>query len=167
MIELQKIKNKSGQSMVEIIVALGIFAILVSVLFVFSLQSLASLERSSYYNQALLFLNEGEEALRMIAKTNWDSFEYNQSAITTSSNTWTMVGEGSIENIGNFSRTVYFSNVYRDDVMKIVDEGHAQATKDDFSKYADIHVGWQVSGQRSIFLNKEILLTHYFASTTP
>ncbi len=156
--------NFNGQSMIEIVVALGIFAILISTLFIFSLQGLMILERSSYYNQALAYLNEGEEAVRSIQKTDWNSFSYAQSAIATSTGKWSLAGEGSVEDLGNFSRSIYFFDVYRNDNNIIVEESDLFASRDYFSKYADIRVNWQVSGQKPIFLNKKILLSHYDVS---
>ena len=108
-----------------------------------------------------------EEAIRAIGRIGWNSFVYDQSAIDINANAWVLAGEGSLENVGNFSRTIYFSDVYRDDNSLIVDAGHALASLDTFSKYADIQVEWQVVNQQPIILDREILLTNYSASTTP
>ena len=159
--------NCNGQSILEIILTLAIFAIVVSTVFVFSMQGLINLERSSYYAEALSLLNEGEEAIRTIGRTDWDNLAYDQSAVSIDAVAWALSGEGTVEDLNNFSRTIYFSDVYRDDNNLIVDAGHALASLDTFSKYADIQVEWQVVNQQPIILNREILLTNYSASTTP
>ncbi len=167
MINRQKIKNCHAYSIIEIVVALGIFAVLVSVLFIHSLDGLVSLDRSSHYMRALMFLNEGEEAVRAIAKTDWDSLAYSQSSLGLNYSAWVLTGEGTGEDLGDYFRTIYFYSVYRNNNNAIIESNDPDASLDEHSRYADIYVDWHAPGQRDIVLTKKILLTHYYASTSP
>ncbi len=160
-----KIKNLEGVSMIEIIVALGLFATMVASLLVFSLQGLESIQRSIYYQQALLYLDEGTEAVMAIARDDWSNLAFTQSALTIRNAQWYLAGEGSTETLNDFSRTIYFSDIYRDDNHQIVEQSHVPADLDELSKYADIQVERNIVGQLPISLHKRILLS-YFASSS-
>ena len=75
-------KNKqSGLSLIEIIIALGIFSIIMVGLV--SLASLAYLNESSKRDLAFLenFIKEGESAVKSIADSGWNNLVFQQTGV--------------------------------------------------------------------------------------
>ncbi len=115
-----KFSNQAGQSLLEIIVALGIFALIGSVMAPFIVGSFVGLERGGEQTQAEALAQEGIEAVRSIRDGAWNEILYNQSAAIVSSGQWVLAGEGTTEQIGQFTRTITFDNVCRDISDEIV-----------------------------------------------
>lgn len=113
------LKNK-GQSILEVILALAIFALFAAAMVSLILGSFEALGRGGDYLAAAALADEAEEAARSIRDGAWNESSVNQSAATSTSGEWQFVGEGTDEQIGKFHRVLSFSPVCRDGAAKIV-----------------------------------------------
>lgn len=118
---------RGGQSILEVVVALAIFALIASSFVSLTLGSFAALDSSSDQLTAAALADEGLEAVRSVRDGAWNELIYNQSAVSSSTGAWRLAGEGSSETIGPFTRTITFTPVgipvdlYSKDVKSKVD----------------------------------------------
>ncbi len=157
---LYKIKNiQSGQSLAEIVIALALVAVFLSVVGVSLLFGLKSAGRGRDYLQAQMLAREGVEAVRSVYYEDWDNPSYNQSAIVVSDNAWALSGEGTSEQIGKFSRQINFSSLYRaSSTNEIVESSDPDAYLDALSKKISVNITWERSnGQNSIYTLESII----------
>src|SRR3989339_724381 len=95
------LKN-SGQSILELVIALGVFLIIITVFTDFIYGNFVLLERGSDYVQAEAIAKEEIEAIRSIKKMTWNEFLYSTSSVSVLNNRWVLNGEGVIGNVGKF-----------------------------------------------------------------
>lgn len=140
-------KNKSGFGMVEVIIASAIMgAVIVSVISVYHSLAEISLQNTPHIQSAFL-LEEGVELVRVMRDVSWTSIA--SSTINTTYHLgWTKTNptmaiattsQQSLLDLNIFTRTVTFSNVYRDTDFNIVSNG---GTLDLNSRKATVQVSW-------------------------
>lgn len=137
----KNIFNVFGQSILELIVALGVFMIIAASFTSFIFGNLLSLERGSDYVQAEGLLGEGVEAIRSIKTRAWNELLYSTSSVSVVAGKWTLDGEGGSESIGKFTRYISFYPVYRN----ISKEVTAIGDEDILSKRMRVFVAWESS----------------------
>lgn len=143
--------NERGQSLVELVIALGIFAILAGSVVVWLTGGFASLSRANELTQAQYLAQEAIEAVNAIKATHWQDLSYTESAVGIADNKWVLAGEGTVGQIGNFTRRIIFSDIYRNANRDIVEQSDPEAYLDILSKQVEVIVSWPVaSGDRSI-----------------
>lgn len=136
-------KNNLGQSVVEIVVALAIFAVLAAALGTMILGGFSSLKRSSDLIWARALAQEGIEAVRAIRNRNWNELAYSRSAVEVAGNRWVFSGEGTTEEIETFTRVIDFEPVYRDAAGNIAEAGNPGAFLDASSTKVTVDVSWE------------------------
>ncbi len=109
----KKIKINSGQSLLEIIVALAIFSLIAVSMISMLVGSFVALEQGIEHTEAENLAQEGIEAVRAIHDRAWNEIIYNQSGVSTSSDSWSFLGEATTENIGQYTRIISFEDVCR------------------------------------------------------
>ena len=72
-----KFSNQTGQSLLEVIIALAIFALIGSFMAPFIVESFVGLERGGEQTQAEALAQEGIEAVRSIKDSAWNEIFYN------------------------------------------------------------------------------------------
>ncbi|MEK7453100.1 MAG: hypothetical protein AAB614_02585, partial [Patescibacteria group bacterium] len=112
--------NQSGQSILEVIVAMAIFALISSAIISMVLGSFIGLIQGGEQTQAEALAQEGVEAVKAIYDESWNGLTYATSSVSISGGKWIFDGEGTTETIGQFTRTISFANVCRDATDKIV-----------------------------------------------
>lgn len=147
-------KNKSGQSLIELLIIIGLFAVLLPALVV---GFIASGEGKAQMNQRLdatAFLKEAEEAVRSVREKGWTSFAVNgifHPEIVGSA--WSLVAGN--DTINDFTRTIEISDVLRDSSGTIVNAGGAV---DPSTKKITITLSWSLplpsSVQSSFYLTR-------------
>ena len=154
-----KLYNQKGQSLLEIIVALAIFALVGSLMAPFIVKSFVGLERGGEQTQAEALAQEGIEAVRSIRDNAWNEIFYNQSATVVGSGKWTLNGEGTTEEIGQFTRVITFDNVCRDTLHEIVScPGNYT---DVHSKKITVTVDWEPMIGVTNFVQQTTYLTNW------
>ncbi len=111
--------NNRGQSVLEIIIAMAIFVLIASSMISLVLGGNTALEQGGEQTQAEYLAQEAIEAIRSIRDGAWNEIIYNQSAVATSNHKWVFSGEGTDETIGQYTRTITFEDVCRDNLNNI------------------------------------------------
>ena len=151
--------SNRGQSLVEIVIALGIFAVIASSSVSLVLSGLVSLERGRQLTRASALAREGLEAVRVIRDRDWNELSYSRSAVAVSGNRWVFSGEGTTEQIGEFERTIDFFPVYRDSSGNIADPGFPGARQDASSTRVAVSVNWEIRPGVTSAAERETYLT--------
>lgn len=134
-------KQRRGQSLLEVIVAIAVFALGAAFIGSIIRDALAVSVDGKEYNNVLFRLAEGAEAVRSIRDYAWNELDINQSGLTDTSGTWTFLGEGMTESIGGISRVVALQSVCRDNNRDIV--SCPGAYTDPHTKTVTVTVSWQ------------------------
>lgn len=132
---------RSGQSLIELLVALGLSAILLPALLT---GLVTSREGKAQQNQRVIasgLMKEADEALRVVREAGWVTFAVNGTFHPApSGNTWGLLaGSEGPETLNGFTRSVEISDVYRDSAGKIVTTG---GSLDPSSKKVVTSVSW-------------------------
>ncbi len=135
--------NNSGQSVVEVVVALAIFVFMAAALGSLLLGGFSSLERSTQLIEARALAQEGIEAVRAIRNRDWNELAYSRSGVEVSGGRWVFSGEGTIDSVGQFERTIDFTPVYRDAAGNIAAAGDPGAARDASSTKMTVEVSWE------------------------
>lgn len=141
------IKNKSkGQMLVELILAIGISAIILPALLTGLVSSRQSRPQQQQRAQAVTFLQESVAAIENIKNSSWTSFGNNGTYHTAIvSNKWSLVS--GTQTINGLTQQIVISDVYRDSNGAIVTSG---GILDPSTKQVDITISWTTPQSSSI-----------------
>ncbi len=102
------IKNQSGQSLIEVLIALGVAALIVAAIATSVLSGLNNAQYSKNQNLATQYAQEGMEIMRKIKNDNWATFDnLSGQYCLGQNNNLTAYGSGCGQNVSPFSRVVY------------------------------------------------------------
>ncbi len=105
-----------GQSLIEIVIALGIFVIITSGIITLSLGALISERQGGEITQATFFMQQGAEATRSIRDLAYNKLAYYSDGLThgidNSSGIWEWSGLNNVKD--QFTRTIKIEDVTRD-----------------------------------------------------
>ena len=104
----------SGQSILEVIVALAIFALIGAAMTSLATGGFVALQQGGEYIEATALAEEGTEAVRAIRDGAWNENIFSTSSVSSSSGRWIFNGEDTTETIGQYTRTISFDDVCRD-----------------------------------------------------
>ncbi|MFC1595127.1 hypothetical protein ACFL3E_01720 [Patescibacteria group bacterium] len=110
----QRKTDKSGQSILEVIVAMAIFGLIAASMMSMALGGFVGLEQGGDQTEAEALAQEGIEAVRGIRDDAWNRIIYSTSSIAIGGNEWVFSGEGTTEQIGQYTRVISFADVCRD-----------------------------------------------------
>lgn len=149
--------KKRGLSLVEIMLAITIFAIFTLGTFQLSIDTVQRDATNELRNEALSYAQEGLEAARKMRDENFLSLSNGDHGLQLSAGRWTFIAAP--EAIDNFySRTVTIEDVYRDQTGAIAETG----TLDPEMKKITSEVTWLFKG----VFPKSIILTTYLSNWT-
>lgn len=154
---MNKIKSKTGFSIVEIIVAVGIFAIVSAGVVILYLGSLGANLRDTETFQAEMYLQEGMEAARAIRDYNFGNLTNGTHGLTASNDYWEFLG--SSDNLGQFTRTTLVESIQRDAGCNVVSSGGIVDAK---SKSVTVSVSWDFESGNPT----SISATEYYSDTS-
>jgi len=140
------VRNR-GQSILEIVIALAIFALIASSFVSLTLGSFIAVDSGSEQLTAAALADEGLEAVRSVRDGAWNELIYNQSAISSSTGVWQLVGEGASETIGPYTRTITFTS--------------AGVPVDLYSKNVKSQVDWTTNLGGAASITRETRLTNW------
>jgi type II secretory pathway pseudopilin PulG len=113
--------NKRGQSLIEVIVAISIFALVSATLVSMVVGGYSASRQGGQSTEAEALAEQGIEAVRAIRDGAWNKNIYATSAVEVLGAEWAYTGEGSTEIIGDYTRTISFNDVCRNSSQDIVD----------------------------------------------
>ncbi len=148
---------KPAWSLIEVIVALAIFSLVAVSLISLSAGSLNPWLNLGASNQAEDLAQEGLEAVRSIKNRAWNELNFKTSGLSLIENVWSLMGEGTEETIGDYSRSLSFTDVCRDTQGQIV--SCSVGRLDPHIKEATVKVSWGVAPT-----TKQIVRTTYLTN---
>jgi len=125
----------------EVIIAMAIFAFIGSAMVTMALGGLEGLEQGGEYTQAEALAQEGVEAIRAVRDKDWNDLNCSLCAVEVIGNQWTISASASQE-IGQYTRIITISDVYRDSGDNIVAPTTPGATIDTDSKKINSTIEW-------------------------
>ncbi len=132
------LRFQSGQTLVELLVAIGLSAIMLPALATAIIASREGRSQEAERLQATALMREATEAVRSVREKGWSTFAVNGTYHpTVSGNAWALTA-GS-ETIGNFIRQVVVADAQRNSGDAIVASG---GTADGSTKKVTITVSW-------------------------
>ncbi|KKU95080.1 hypothetical protein A3C34_00100 [Candidatus Amesbacteria bacterium RIFCSPHIGHO2_02_FULL_48_21] len=148
-------KLLKGVSLVEIILVMGLMAILLPALLTGLVASRAGQPQTQQRAAAVGLLRENVEALRVVRERNWPGFAVNGTYhLVPQSGTWYLAAGA--ETLGDFTRSLAIADVYRDAEGLIVTTG---GNLDPSTKKINHSVSWSTPLPSS--LTEESYLTRY------
>lgn len=145
----------SGLSIIEVLVAIGIFAIIATTAISAILQTFQSTKLTEQESFARDYAREGIEAARSIKNQSWSSVTTGSHGLTNVSSAWAFFGTSNTSGI--FNRVVTVEDSQRNGSNHIVDSG---GTADTDTKKVTSTVTWN-SGP---LVNNSITLTQYLTN---
>lgn len=154
--------TQAGFGLLELIVAMGLFMIVVSagaggILKSYSLNRLADEEVD-----ATLFVNEGLDAARSIANQDWANLSAGTYGVDSGGGTWAFAGSSNFS--GPLTREVIVSEVYRDVTGNIVSSG---GTLDPDTFKVESVVTWDFTPTRNNTVSSLAYLTNFRKPIAP
>ncbi|MDP2643005.1 MAG: hypothetical protein Q8P62_04140 [Candidatus Peregrinibacteria bacterium] len=146
--------KKAGISIVEVVLAAGIFAIFSTSIFYLSIDSLQGSEKIEENNKAILYAQEGIEATRQMRDRNYLLLEPGDHGLDMTNDTWSFI-QAPEDIDGYYNRTIFISDVFRDENGNISDAG----TLDSDIKEVTSKIEWLYRG----LLPRSLELTTYLA----
>lgn len=135
---LQSKVQQRGQSLIELLIAIGLTAILLPALLTGIVSSREGKAQEAERLEALGLLREANEAVRNVREKGWSNIATNGSYYPTiSGSTWTLTS--GTQTIGNFTRSVTIESVQRNPAGAIVTAG---GTVDPGTKKISTQVNW-------------------------
>lgn len=129
------ILHKQGQSLLELIIAVGVFALMVGLLASFILSSYVSGRLANEITKANFLAEEGIEAVRSIRDNNWSDLTPEDHGLVISGNNW--IFQGAQEDISGQLKGGVRKIVIEDinpDTKKIISQVSWQFTRDRFQQ---------------------------------
>ncbi|MEI7452454.1 MAG: LamG-like jellyroll fold domain-containing protein [Candidatus Falkowbacteria bacterium] len=162
-----KSKNKPAMSLVELIIAMAIFALIVMGLTGMAVGGYTALDRSGEQTEAASLAQEGIEAVRAIKSQAWNNLSYSTSGVQIVGGQWAFTGEGTTDTIGRYTRTISFANVCLNSDNITIAACPADHV-DPLSKMVTVDVAWSAGTKTSHVIRQQYLtnyLGHFFKQT--
>jgi Tfp pilus assembly protein PilV len=138
--------NNAGSSVIEVLVAVGIFVI-ISVTALSAIIGATNIGRlTKEQTQAAQFAQQGYEASVSIKNNDWTNLVNGTHGLSSAGSQWSFSGGSDVDSSGKFTRTILIESVNRDANNVIVNSG---GTVDENTKKITINVAWNPSPTRS------------------
>lgn len=150
--------HKKGQSLIEILLAIGLSVIVLPALFLGFMAGRSGKEQQNQHLVAVPLLTEGQEAIKSLKERSWTTLaSYQNSTVyhPVINNHYWLLQEGE-ETINGFSRQIVLEPVFRNLDGQIVEES---GVLDPSSRKAIITVSWQSPQPGSI--SSTLILTRH------
>lgn len=157
--KILSIKNR-GQSLIELLVVMGLMAILLPVITTSLIVSREGKPQQEKRARAAQIIQEYHEAIRSIRESGWSNIETNGNYhIELNNTTWELISGQ--ETLDGISRQISISDTQRDSDNKIVESG---GTIDPSTKKITTTLSWNTPIETSV--NSTIYLTRYLDNAT-
>lgn len=139
--ELSIIKNRKGISLIEVLLAMTIFALFSTAVFILSLDTIQRDSKNELDNLALQYAQEGIEAVRNMRDRDYLSLNNGDFGLSFAGDTWSFIAAPETVD-SDYFRTITVEDVYRDELGNIADSG----TFDPDVKKISSEVTWSLHG---------------------
>lgn len=145
----QRAQHPRGILIVEVIMAIAIFAIFASGAVYFLTANLLSAQAAQWRNQATVYLQEGMEAVQSIDRYAWNELADSPDSeygLELSGSVWTLVAEPDNPQADTrFTRTITIEDVYRNTAGDIVDNTDTEAVFDPHTRAITTTITWDAN----------------------
>ncbi|MFH1207738.1 MAG: prepilin-type N-terminal cleavage/methylation domain-containing protein [Patescibacteria group bacterium] len=118
-----KTSNQSGQSLLELLVAMGIFVLVIASTMFLTLDAHLANQEGGQRTRAAALAQEGMEASKSLASRGWKYLTVGTHGLSAVTNVWQY--NGAVDSLGIFSRAVTVASVNRDVSGNITTSGGA------------------------------------------
>jgi hypothetical protein len=152
--------HEHGQSLVEAVIAIAIFSLFAVSMATFILGAITLAQTGGDVSQADALAVEGIEAVRAIRDSSWNNLAFDSTGIGVVDGRWALRGEGTVDEIGKFTRTINFLPIFRNAERDIVSSTSPEAVLDGDSRQVDAVVEWDTG--RGVF--DSVIITAYLTN---
>lgn len=153
-------KFQIGQSLVEIIIVMGLSIILLPALLTGLVSSRQGKAQQAQRTQAAYLLNETVDAVRSVREKGWTSFATNGTFHPTiAGSSWALSSDSAVVN--GFGQQVIVGDVNRDSSGAIVESG---GTLDPSTKKVDIEISWGLPYSSTV--SASLYMTRYLENNS-
>lgn len=139
-------KNENGQSVVELLIAIGLASLLIPAIMSGLLASRGGRAQEAHRTEATQIMKQANEAVRAVAAREWDEISTNGTYhAVISGDSWVLVSGASTS--GALTTSIDISDVYRDSEGTIVTIG---GTLDPSTKRVEVDVSWSTPLSSSV-----------------
>ncbi|MFC1655329.1 hypothetical protein ACFL3C_00495 [Patescibacteria group bacterium] len=157
---MNKIKRNKGNSIIEIIIAIGIFALVFPTLSILVIGGFSTTLRDSERFQADMYLQQGFEAMRSIRDYGYANLTTGTHGLTKTNGYWEL--SGSSDTNGQFTREIVVEEVERDSNCAIVASG---GKVDNNSKKITATITWDIEAGNSTSISTSQYLHNWTDAT--
>jgi len=153
-----RFSKQSGQSVIEVIVALGIFLIIAVSSAIAVIGSLSTTRLAKEESKAANLASEGMEATESIRNQEWLNLTNGSHGLSYSGGTWVFSGTSDTDASGRFTRVITIEDVYRDSGGEIVTSG---GSLDDDTKKVTSAITWNFTPTRTNVVDMTAYITNW------
>lgn len=152
--------NKKSFSLVELVIALGVFTIIATAGAGFLTTTYKVTTTSDQNSKAREIVNEGIEVTKFIKRQNWTNLTNGNWGIQNSGSNWAFIANQDVVG-GKYTRRITISDVYREEDSSIAVAGSPTAELDQFSKNVVVNVSWVNAANITKNLSESFLITNW------
>jgi type II secretory pathway pseudopilin PulG len=158
------LKSQNGQSLVELLIVIGLCAVLLPVIITGLVSSRGGKAQQKERAEAITLIKEAEEVIRSIREKDWTSLSPIDSElhVVREGTGWALADTA--ETINGFTRKIVINNVYRDFVTGSIIPTGTAAQVDPSTKKITISVSWDKPVPASV--DSTVYLTRYVNNAT-
>ncbi len=136
-------KKNSGYNLLEVVLALGLFFVLMTGVALLASRYVGALTRAVELQDVSLIASETQEALDKLASSSWASLTDGPHGLTTLGSDWQLSGSSDLIN-SKYTRQITVASVNRDSSCNLVTSG---GTADPDTKTVVTQLSWTERGQ--------------------
>jgi len=152
---------KKGQSILEVIIALGVFALMSAAVVSMLVGGVVALGQGGDRTEATALARDALEIVRSIRDGAWNEFIYPTAQLTLSGGQWVLVSSPNPQQIGKYFRAITFSNICRNASRDIVVCGSGGDTPDVHSTEVAVTVSWETRPGITNTVSERMYLTNW------
>lgn len=157
-VRVKKNHSSAGQSIIEVIVALGIFLIIVTSSVIAVLASFSVTRLAQEKTQAVNLATEGLEAVKSIRNQNWDNLVTGNYGVVNNNGVWSLSPQADLDPSAKFTRLISINDVNRDLNHDLLTTG---GTLDPETKKISSQVTWNFTPTRFNTVTMTLYLTNW------
>jgi type II secretory pathway pseudopilin PulG len=157
---IKNIKQQLAFSIIEILVAMGIFSMIAATGVIAVLHSLSMTRLGLEKNKAVLLIDEGFDAVRSIKRRSWSNLDSIDCSLgcglDNGSGVWELTSTA--DDIDGYTRTVFIQNAKRDSLGMIID---GIGSDDQNLKEVEVSIDWNFNEVRANNVSSRTYLAHH------
>lgn len=150
-----------GNSVLEIIIAMAVFSLIMTAIADLMLGSFSTAMRGGELLQVQSLIQEGMEGVAAVADRAWNELGYASTSAVSDGAAWQLGPDGFSEQIGNYTRIIELSPIYRDPDGHIVTATATGAYLDVNSRGLRVEIKWPVKEEEYLSHYSDTILSNW------